>query len=957
MAPNPNNPGNMGVGGLQQVVDQLAHVVGQLANMTQSNSQGMTTAAKAISVASSAWSGGSISWSPGSNWSQGKPNGGGGGFTQTRQGGLMAAGRLGTLAMNPNRGGAGGGGMSQLPNGGGSSGGGGGLGISMGFPGIKDTIQGGYNNAVNFGNQHMSSQMMMDTYASWASNNFMNGGTSANRSQLLYNAIGNGGQNVNRMALSTQDAIGGEMARLRMTGTASVSNPTGRATYGNMGVLGMSNPTLGMTGAASIQQNMLSAGTYWRAQQMGLGAIRGQGGTPISITDLSSRLMQRGFAGGKFSSTDLAGSLGEGGYMRQTLNMLYGGDQRAVDAMSNEMRLQKTAQDHGMSGSQFGTLMNQAGRTGSQSQAAIARLKAAGVDTKSMLQSQKTLEGTKRAMEGDYNEQFAASMEKATGYVDQFNKLMDKIVQNPLVKKILGGTGGMSALNSGMSDAKSMLGMLNPVAALGSLFMGGGMGNLGNMLNGFPGIGNEAGGPGGIGLGVGGRLAPPGTGGGAASGMGSAGGNAVNSTGGTSGGPTASSVIQFLEKNALGKPYVYGATGPNAFDCSGMVQWGMKHFGVDPGRTTYAQYAHGATIPLNQVQPGDVVFAPGSDGSLNNPGHEAMYIGGGQIIEAAHKGTNVRIRSFIQSQWPSGARRFLGSVGNMNFGGGQPGNTSTTQGSTTTGGNLGSSLGSTEEIDAIMSALSGGPGGARTYGDGTSSGGSGGTQGSQIGNVNVAGGGTTAASARAMAKAMMPAWANGSEWAAWDALMMQESGWNHLAMNHQSGAFGIAQALGHGNPGTGGKYGNQYPNKAANNGDAGAQIKWEIGYIQGRYKDPLGAMAHERAYNWYDKGSWEIAQDENARIHKGEMVIPAKQANTIRDALLKESVYGSTPNKQSGSGKSSGSGGVTLTFNQGSIVIQVQGAMTEDSARRAATAFTQQLAKENIYNQIAAGVN
>lgn len=77
------------------------------------------------------------------------------------------------------------------------------------------------------------------------------------------------------------------------------------------------------------------------------------------------------------------------------------------------------------------------------------------------------------------------------------------------------------------------------------------------------------------------------------------------------------------------------------------------------------------------------------------------------------------------------------------------------------------------------------------------------------------------------------------------SLWNQESGWNPLAMNPSSGAFGIAQALGHGLPGTAGRYGNQYPSVAANNGNAGAQIAWGLSYIAGQYGSPAGAWAHE----------------------------------------------------------------------------------------------------------------
>lgn len=96
-----------------------------------------------------------------------------------------------------------------------------------------------------------------------------------------------------------------------------------------------------------------------------------------------------------------------------------------------------------------------------------------------------------------------------------------------------------------------------------------------------------------------------------------------------------------------------------------------------------------------------------------------------------------------------------------------------------------------------------------------------------------------------------PDWATGQQWADWVSLWNKESGWNNLALNSGSGAFGIAQALGHGLPNTAGKYGNQYPSVAANDGNALAQIQWGIAYISQRYGSPSAAWAHETSAGWY----------------------------------------------------------------------------------------------------------
>jgi hypothetical protein len=94
-------------------------------------------------------------------------------------------------------------------------------------------------------------------------------------------------------------------------------------------------------------------------------------------------------------------------------------------------------------------------------------------------------------------------------------------------------------------------------------------------------------------------------------------------------------------------------------------------------------------------------------------------------------------------------------------------------------------------------------------------------------------------------------WSTGQQWAALVALWNQESGWSNTIANPSSGAFGIAQALGHGTATSAGKYGNEYPSKAANDGIASAQISWGLSYIKQVYGSAEGAWSHEQEFNWY----------------------------------------------------------------------------------------------------------
>jgi hypothetical protein len=98
--------------------------------------------------------------------------------------------------------------------------------------------------------------------------------------------------------------------------------------------------------------------------------------------------------------------------------------------------------------------------------------------------------------------------------------------------------------------------------------------------------------------------------------------------------PAARAAVAFAIAQ-LGKPYVWGATGPNAFDCSGLVQaaWAAARVGIS--RSTATQVHDGTPVAgLDQVQAGDLLFIPGSDGTSAHPGHVGIAAGGGLVIDA-----------------------------------------------------------------------------------------------------------------------------------------------------------------------------------------------------------------------------------------------------------------------------------------------------------------------------------
>ncbi|MER8237119.1 NlpC/P60 family protein [Streptomyces sp. NPDC094049] len=87
----------------------------------------------------------------------------------------------------------------------------------------------------------------------------------------------------------------------------------------------------------------------------------------------------------------------------------------------------------------------------------------------------------------------------------------------------------------------------------------------------------------------------------------------------------------------LGKPYVWGATGPSAFDCSGLTQAAWRAAGVSLPRTTYTQINAGRRISRSELAPGDLIFF------YSGISHVGLYIGGGQMIHAPRPGAPVRV--------------------------------------------------------------------------------------------------------------------------------------------------------------------------------------------------------------------------------------------------------------------------------------------------------------------------
>ncbi|MFF4128247.1 NlpC/P60 family protein [Microbispora rosea] len=99
-------------------------------------------------------------------------------------------------------------------------------------------------------------------------------------------------------------------------------------------------------------------------------------------------------------------------------------------------------------------------------------------------------------------------------------------------------------------------------------------------------------------------------------------------------GDLVEAIITYARRQ-IGKPYIWGGTGPTGYDCSGIVYMAYKAAGVTIPRTTFAQWPFGVRVPAGQEQPGDLVFFSSGPGNApDRPGHVALVIGDGKAIEA-----------------------------------------------------------------------------------------------------------------------------------------------------------------------------------------------------------------------------------------------------------------------------------------------------------------------------------
>jgi len=114
---------------------------------------------------------------------------------------------------------------------------------------------------------------------------------------------------------------------------------------------------------------------------------------------------------------------------------------------------------------------------------------------------------------------------------------------------------------------------------------------------------------------------------------------------------SSDSVVAYAS-NFLGTPYVWGAAGPQYFDCSGFMQYVYRHFGVSLSRTTYTQINEGSYVPRGSLQAGDLVFF----GTGSDPHHVGMYVGNNSYIHAPRTGDVIKISALTRSDYLTARR-------------------------------------------------------------------------------------------------------------------------------------------------------------------------------------------------------------------------------------------------------------------------------------------------------------
>lgn len=724
------------------------------------------------------------------------------------------------------------------------------------------------------------------------------GGSYGNRAQRATGqGFKSGFQNV---ATSDSDMFTGMSALYRQNNFANLP-----AMQRSAAGTALVSPEMGLAGAAQLQSQMGTARAYYAGQMFGLApSIQAGGGKSTPQQTFSSLFAQVSpKALGQLTPAQMKAMLAQGGSLQSTLENYGGaagigseGIQAGADylTLSNKLR----GKYKSMSQSDVDTLLSNAATSGKAGDKARTTLNAAAPGVgESYLDAQRRAAGAKREGKLDSSASYITAAISAANTLIDIRDLL-KPIMAPLKKFFNSFSGALSG--GGPVGLANAIGHYVPGFDILKHSIGSAISGLG-----------------------GGASGPP---------KSSQGGSVTQPTASAPGaGAQAAGAINFAETQ-LGKPYVYGAQGPDSWDCSSLTQAAYKSIGVNLPRTTFQQVNVGQDVPVDKTQAGDLLFYP-------DVSHVVMSLGNGTVIEAPHTGDVVKIEALNPSQYGR-AKRIVGSVGTLANNLSSPASTAAKTPATTAARYAGA-YGSAEEVDALAAALAGGGGSAGgSLQQASATGGAPSTQTTTSKNAAVPGGPSNPSGNAALGKSLaasMYGW-TGAEWDALYQLWQHESGWNEKAVNPSSQAWGIVQAL----PGS--KMASAGPDWKTS---AATQINWGLGYIHDRYGDPEKAWSFWQhptgspagsSTHWYRAGAFEIPDDQNARLHKGEMVLEKNTAHSVRQALLKNSLRASDP-ATGQPGGSGGTGTVHLNFNSGSIVISMGAAASSAGARQVATQF------------------
>ncbi|MGW1261184.1 C40 family peptidase [Streptomyces drozdowiczii] len=723
-------------------------------------------------------------------------------------------------------------------------------------------------------------------------------------------------------ATSNEDLFGGQTDILNQNPYNQYAQQSRRASSA-----AYITPGLGIQGAAQMQQELGTGQAFYASQMFGLSPTRFAGGAQNSSAAMALSLAQR-VNGGDFknlSGSALHAQLAQGGSLSMSLSnwgRAAGVSGQSLEAMRNQTELLRDLMNpdkkglKGLSEERALKLVEDAGRRDDGGDKARSEIqKYSDSIGKSYQDSQRYLQGVSREGHLPASASFLDAARASADTLADIKTLLQKTLEPfaDAIGKVTGGAKGggfWGSLGSGFKSGWNS----GPNIFFGDAGKGTDQSSWAKSAwNGISGLfGGDSGTP--------------------ESKQGGSGSKKTDAAGVAGGG--VSSAIGFARAQ-LGDKYVLGATGPNAWDCSSLMQAAYKKAGVSLPRVTYDQVKKGVEVPIDEVKPGDLVF-------YKDLSHVGMYAGNGRVIEAANPGKGV-VEGPMYSKFKR-ARRILsgGMEATASLSGDNQDPTSSQGGGLKVSG----AYGSVEEVDALAAALSGG-GSAQAVSrtpsasqneeaeDDSSSAGSDAPK-SVAGNV-------------ALGKKMAAKYGwTGSNWTSLYKLWMRESGWRSNADNPSSDAYGIPQAMSNIYPETATKAWRSSPEK---------QIEWGLKYIKGRYQTPSKAWSFWNSHNphWYEDGAWEVpgqrGEGVDAKLHGGEMVLEANAAHTVRQALLNQ---GLNPSPGQGSNAAGGTGSVTLSFGAGSVVVQMPSANAE-GAKSAATSFVSYVAADDRIKSLMGG--